>query len=37
VALKNGETKQADLLKNKINPGDEEKVLHFLTKFIDSL
>ncbi|CAD8178844.1 unnamed protein product [Paramecium pentaurelia] len=35
--LYDGKIKKADLLQNKINPGDEQKMLHFLTKFIDNL
>ncbi|CAD8177519.1 unnamed protein product [Paramecium octaurelia] len=35
--LHDGKIKQADLIQNKINPGDESKMLHFLTKVIDNL
>ncbi|CAD8161670.1 unnamed protein product [Paramecium octaurelia] len=32
-----GKMKKADLVQNQINPGDESKMLHFLTKLIDNL
>ncbi|CAD8172368.1 unnamed protein product [Paramecium pentaurelia] len=35
--LYDGKIKQADLVQNRINPGDELKMLHFLTKLIDNL
>ncbi|CAK78411.1 unnamed protein product (macronuclear) [Paramecium tetraurelia] len=35
--LHDGKMQKADLVQNKINPGDESKMLHFLTKLIDNL